>query len=344
MARPKKPHQPHQGKGGGSRDERRSAQRITRNNVPARGAPKHDRANQEGSKRDGLKKDRPQHDRPHHDRPHHDRPKHAGDKHDRARRDERPAPAPAPATARLQRGDYWLFGHHAVLAALSNPARQLKRLLLAEPPDAELGRRVATLRLPLGPEVVGRAVLDDLVPGQVHQGIALSVSPLPQIGLAGFLAELMDRPAVVIALDHVTDPHNVGAILRSAAAFGAAAVIATSDHAPDESGILAKAASGALEVVPYLIEINLARALDQLKAADFWCFGLDQEGKQILRAKDAARRTCLVLGAEGTGLRRLTRERCDLLVRLPTRPPIAALNVSNAAAVGLYELLGRGEG
>jgi len=242
---------------------------------------------------------------------------------------------------RLQGGDYWLFGRHPVLSALSNPARTLKRLLLAEPPDAELGRRVATLRLPLGPEVVGRAVLDDLLPGMVHQGLALSVSPLPQVGLPGLLAELMDRPAVVIALDHVTDPHNVGAILRSAAAFGAAAVIATSDHAPAESGLLAKSASGALEVVPYLVETNLARALDQLKAANFWCFGLAEDGAKALRAKDAARRTCVVLGAEGQGLRRLTRERCDLLVRLPTRPPITALNVSNAAAVALYELLGR---
>ena len=254
------------------------------------------------------------------------------------RRSPASGPAPKSPPPRLSGSDYWLFGRHAVLAALHNPARRLKRLLLAEPADPDLAPLVATLGM--GPEVVGRTLLDELLPGQVHQGIALSVSPLPQIGLAGFVAELMDRPAVVVALDHVTDPHNVGAILRSAAAFGAAAVIATSDHAPPEGGLVAKAASGALEVVPYLTEINLARALDQMKAAGFWCFGLDETGTQLLQAKDAAPRTCLVLGAEGSGLRRLTRERCDLLVRLPTRPPIAALNVSNAAAVALYELLG----
>jgi 23S rRNA (guanosine2251-2'-O)-methyltransferase len=307
MARSRKPQPPRKGKGGAPREERRSAQRITRNITSAKGSR-------------------------------HPHPKEPI----QTPRQSSPAPANAAAAPlRLQRGDYWLFGRHPVLAALGNPARELKRLLLAETPDAELARHAATLRLPLGPEVVGRAALDDLLPGTVHQGLALSVSPIPQIGLAGFLAELMDRPAVVVALDHVTDPHNVGAILRSAAAFGAAAVIATSDHAPDEGGLLAKAASGALEVVPYLMEVNLARALDQLKAAGFWCFGLGEEGEKVLRAKDAAPRTCLVLGAEGSGLRRLTRERCDLLVRLPTRPPISALNVSNAAAVALYELLGQ---
>ena len=326
MARPRKPQQPRKGKGGAPRDERRSAQRITRNIDSSREQPK---------------PSRPEHPKP--ARP--ERPERSRPEHSKPFRPERPERSrPTAPSQRLQGGDYWLFGHHPVLAALGNPARQPKRLLLAEPPDAELAQRVATLRPPLGPEVVGRAVLDDLLPGMVHQGLALSVSPLPQIGLAGFLAELMDRPAVVVALDHVTDPHNVGAILRSAAAFGAAAVIATSDHAPDEGGLLAKAASGALEVVPYLTETNLARALEQLKAANFWCFGLAEDGEKLLRAKDAAPRTCLVLGAEGSGLRRLTRERCDLLVRLPTRPPIAALNVSNAAAVGLYELLGRDGG
>lgn len=240
-------------------------------------------------------------------------------------------------------GDYWLFGRHAVEAALANPSRRLKRLLLADTPDEELSRRLATLRLPLGPEVVGRAALEQVLPpGAVHQGLALRVEPLFQPSLHGFLAELRDRPAVVVALDHVTDPHNAGAILRSAAAFGAGAVLVTSDHAPPEGGTLAKAASGGLEVVPYIRETNLVRSLELMKQDGFWCYGLDEAGERLLSAAEAGARSVVVLGAEGEGLRRLTRQHCDLLVRLPTRPPIAALNVSNAAAVALYELLGRG--
>jgi len=271
---------------------------------------------------------------------------------DRPSQPVRPAPArgqadaestPHRRAAKSEGADYWLYGRHAVEAALANPGRNLRRLLLAESPDEALARKLATLRLPLGPEVVGRTALEGtLPPGAVHQGLALRVEPLFQPSLPVFLGELRDRPAVVVALDHVTDPQNVGAILRSAAAFGAAAVLATTDHAPPEGGALAKAASGGLEVVPYLRETNLARALELLKQAGFWCFGLDEAGQGLLSASEAGARSCLVLGAEGEGLRRLTRERCDRLVRLPTRPPIAALNVSNAAAVALYELLGRG--
>lgn len=239
-------------------------------------------------------------------------------------------------------GTYWLYGRHAVIAALANPARRLERLLLAESPDPDMTRRIATLRLPLGPEVVGRAAIEALLPpAAVHQGLALKVRPLAQEGLAGLLESLGERAAVVVALDHVTDPQNVGAILRSAAAFGAAAVLTTQDHAPPEGATMAKAASGGLEVCPYLRETNLARALDQLKEAGFWVYGLDEAGEAPLTAGEAAARSVVVLGAEGEGLRRLTRERCDRLFRLPTRPPIAALNVSNAAAVALYELLAR---
>lgn len=252
---------------------------------------------------------------------------------------ESAAPRRGAKSAKSEGADYWLYGRHAVGAALANPARSLRRLLLAEPqgwlPEG----------LPLDAEVVGRAGIEQaLPPGAVHQGVALKVAPLFQPSLPVFLEELRDRPGVILALDHVTDPHNVGAILRSAAAFGAAAVLATADHAPAESGLLAKTASGGLEILPYIRETNLARALEQLKADGFWCFGLDEAGEGLLNAAEAAARTCLVLGAEGEGLRRLTRERCDRLVRLPTRPPIAALNVSNAAAVGLYELLGRPAG
>ncbi len=141
----------------------------------------------------------------------------------------------------------------------------------------------------------------------------------------------------------MTDPQNVGAVLRAAAAFGAAAVVTTKANAPAESGALAKAASGALEHVPYLQIPNLARALAELQDAGFFCLGLAGEAEATLAIAAGAERLAVVLGAEGAGLRRLTRERCDALVRLPTRGPIADLNVAAAAAVALYELLGRGE-
>lgn len=247
-------------------------------------------------------------------------------------------------------GDIWLYGGHAVLAALANPRRRAMRLLATAESAARHGPRLESLlgNRPDGPrpEIVGREDLAELLPeGAVHQGLALRAAPLPQPDLPDFLAGL--PPAgpgaalVVVALDQITDPQNVGAILRSAAAFGAVAVIATRRHAAPESGALAKAASGALDHLAYLQVVNLARALDQLKAAGFWILGLAADAPAAIAAAEAGGRVVLALGAEGPGLRRLTRERCDLLVRLPTTGPIGQLNVSNAAAVALYELLGR---
>ncbi len=217
------------------------------------------------------------------------------------------------------------------------------------------GQRLREERHPqhgaLATRTVQRREIDALLPeGAVHQGLALSTKALDQPFIEDLLAPPAteanrDSPAerrVVVLLDQVTDPHNVGAVLRSAAAFGALAVVALDKGAPEESGTLAKAASGALEAVPYISVINLARTLDGLKEAGFWCLGLAGEATQSLASSNPGAAVALVLGAEGSGLRRLTRERCDLLVKLPTRPPIQSLNVSNAAAVALYELLGRG--
>jgi 23S rRNA (guanosine2251-2'-O)-methyltransferase len=190
--------------------------------------------------------------------------------------------------------------------------------------------------------VLDRAALNLLLPaGAVHQGWALDAEPLPAPDLDAVLHSATvetGRRAVVVVLDRVSDPHNVGAILRSAAAFGAGAVIVAEHGAPAVSGVLAKAASGALERVPLVRAVNLSRTLDRLKAAGFWCCGLDEQAETPLAKLDLGPRVALVLGAEGGGLRRLIREECDYLARLPTRPEQPSLNVSNAAAIALYEL------
>jgi 23S rRNA (guanosine2251-2'-O)-methyltransferase len=229
-------------------------------------------------------------------------------------------------------GGYWLYGAHAVEAALSNPARKTRRLLLT----AEAAKAHPQWR----GEIVDRAEIDrHLPPGSVHQGVGLLVDPLADTTLEQVARDGQQRErATIIVLDQVTDPHNVGAILRSAAAFGAMAVVAPDRNAPDETGTLAKAASGALERVPLVRVTNLVRALETLKSHGFWVAGMAGEAKDTLAGAKLSGRVVIVLGAEGDGLRRLTREHCDLLVRLPMTGDMESLNVSNAAAVALYEL------
>lgn len=231
-------------------------------------------------------------------------------------------------------GDRWLYGHHAVAAAANNPARRLERLLAT----ANAAERLKGDCPRAAPEIVERAAIEAVLPpGAVHQGLALLASP-PAVPSLEELLDGLSGDTLLVVLDQVTDPQNVGAILRSSAAFGVRAVLAPGRHAPPVTGALAKAASGALEHVP-LIEVgNLDRALQKLKQAGFWCLGLDAAADRSIADAKLDRRLALVMGAEGSGLRRLTAERCDLLVRLPTRGPIATLNVSNAAAVALYEL------
>lgn len=284
----------------------------------------------------------------------------------------RPAPARAGRTdgaggtgGGRQGQALWLYGAHAVLAACANPERRLHRLLAtaeaaqrhaaalaAIPGHPHPDRQHADRQHPdrPSPEIVAREEIERLLPpGAVHQGLAALAAPLPDRDLDEILRarerpENVEQPAkrvVLVVLDRVTDPQNVGAVLRSAAAFGAAAVIVPRHHAAPESGALAKAASGALEHVPYVVAGNLARTLIRLKQAGFWILGLAGEATEDLAATDPGGPLVLVLGAEGAGLRRLTRETCDLLARLPTAGPVASLNVSNAAAVALYEVLGR---
>ncbi len=252
------------------------------------------------------------------------------------RRPPRPE-APAPTAPNAQAGGAWLHGLHAVAAALANPARRLKRLLLTEEAEAELRRRLPPPWRIAAERTDKARFATFLPPDTVHQGAALLAEPLPDLPLERALEQGGSGP--VLVLDQVTDPRNVGAILRSAAAFGASAVIMQDRHAPPETGALARAASGALEVVPVVRVVNLARALEVLKREGCWVVGLDAAAPVTLaQAGLQGRRVALVLGAEGEGMRRLTRENCDELARLPISPAMESLNVSAAAAVALYEL------
>jgi 23S rRNA (guanosine2251-2'-O)-methyltransferase len=223
------------------------------------------------------------------------------------------------------------WGKHAVAAALDNPDRRVLKAWTTR-------EAAGFMQFPSGLPVVFAEAPDlgRMVPADApHQGVAIEVEPLEDIWLGDVLAEAPDQ-AVVLVLDQVTDPHNVGAILRSAAAFGAVAIVTQDRHSPPEGGALAKAASGALERVPWVRVVNLARALDEMAEAGFWRIGLAGEAATDLKEALGPKRVALVLGAEGAGLRANVREHCDALARLPIRDSMESLNVSNAAAVALY--------
>ena len=227
----------------------------------------------------------------------------------------------------------WLYGRHPVLAALANPERRIERLIATK----DVAERHAAAFAGKSIQIFARDEMAQRLPaGAVHQGLAALVAPLEDAMLEDVLARCGDN-ALVLALDQVTDPHNVGAILRSAAAFGAAGLVVTERHAPADTGVLAKAASGGLEIVPLVRAVNLARTLEQLKDAGFWLYGLDERGDAAIGTLDLKGRVCIVLGAEGEGLRRLTAEKCDRLVTIPTNAALASLNVSNAASIALYQ-------
>ncbi len=232
-------------------------------------------------------------------------------------------------------GETIIYGWHSALAALKNPDRRIRRVLLTDNARARLG----DAGLPAGvlgdlPAPVKAAEIDSVTgPDAVHQGIALVADPLSDASLEGITGG-----DLIIVLDQVTDPQNVGAVLRSAAAFACGGLVMTGRHGPPETGALAKAASGGLDLVPLVRVPNLARALGELKDHGFRIVGLDSEFAEPIERLPAADKTALVLGAEGKGLRRLTREACDHLVRLDMPGAIRSLNVSNAAAVALYAL------
>ncbi|MCE0504300.1 23S rRNA (guanosine(2251)-2'-O)-methyltransferase RlmB [Roseivivax sp. GX 12232] len=232
----------------------------------------------------------------------------------------------------------WLFGLHAVRDALENPAREKLRLVLT--PNAAEKLKEALAQAGIEPEISDpRKFAAPLDPGSVHQGAALEVKPLDWGPLVEVAQGDGTRPPRVVLLDRVTDPHNVGAILRSAEVFGARAVIGTKHHSAPETGALAKTASGALERQPYLREVNLARAMEQLKDMGYLVLGLDGTAEvslEVALEEAGDRAVALVLGAEGPGLRPKTRETCDALVRIDFAGGFGSLNVSNAAAVALY--------
>ena len=224
-----------------------------------------------------------------------------------------------------------LWGRHAVAAALDNPRRSVVKAWATR--DA-----AEFMQFPQEVPVTMADIADlgRLVPSDApHQGVVVEVEPLEDVWLDEILADAGDD-AVLLVLDQVTDPHNVGAILRSAAAFGAIGIVTQDRHSPPESGALAKAASGALETVKWVRAVNLARALEDIAEAGFWRIGLTGDAEMDLKEALGPKRVALVLGAEGPGLRPNTREHCDALARLPITGAVESLNVSNAAAVALY--------
>lgn len=228
-----------------------------------------------------------------------------------------------------------LYGWHAVHEALANPVRQFKSLLVTE----NAARRLAEVfhNLPIEPTIVRPSEIDRRVSADaVHQGLLLYAESLPALTVEDLASE-----SLILVLDQITDPHNVGAIIRTACAFGVDAILTTARHSPAATGVLAKAASGGLEHVPFVVVRNLAGALQTLVERGYQCIGLDSEGSQSLASVSVRRPLALVLGAEGKGLRQLTRERCTVLARLDVTGPIKSLNVSNAAAISLYDVTSR---
>jgi 23S rRNA (guanosine2251-2'-O)-methyltransferase len=224
-----------------------------------------------------------------------------------------------------------LWGKHAVAAALDNPRRKVLRAWATR-------EAAAYMQFPNDlPVTLAEAPdLGRLVPSDApHQGVVIEVEPLEEVWLDELIPNAPEK-SILLVLDQVTDPHNVGAILRSAAAFGAIGIVTQDRHSPPESGALAKAASGALERVPWVRVVNLARALEEIGEAGFWRIGLAGDSPTMLNEALGPSRIALVLGAEGAGLRPNTREHCDALARLPITDAVESLNVSNAAAVALY--------
>ena len=238
---------------------------------------------------------------------------------------------PKPSSGR----SYWLYGFHAARAALGNPARQVTRALLADTASAKFRPLLGEIPTEIcNPQKIAQVLPKDAV----HQGVALLCEPLPERDLDEVIEASPAGSRRFAVLDQITDPHNEGAILRSAAAFGFSGVVVQARHSAPESGVLAKAASGALDQIPRIAVVNIARALEDMARFGIWRVALAADGSEDIRAALNGSDVAIVLGAEGSGVRRLVRERCDTSAHIPMQGMIESLNVSNAAAIAFYEI------
>ncbi len=236
--------------------------------------------------------------------------------------------------SKTENNTLYLYGKHPVTLALTNPHRRILEIYHVKGALDEL-----SISSEIPTHLVPRERLDALVGrNAVHQGIVAKCTPLCPLTLEDLINKTVSQQkALIVALDQVTDPHNIGAILRSATAFFATAVIVPETGTPDETGVLAKSASGALELIPYIRVKNLARSLDILKKNGFWCIGLDGYASHSIYETKLPDKCVIIMGSEGDGLRRLTAEKCDDTVKLPMDTRVESLNVSNACAITLYE-------
>lgn len=243
---------------------------------------------------------------------------------------------PQGKASRAEGSDQWLWGLHSVAAALGNPERTHSQFLATAKAAAALKEQLG--KFDIQPQIVEIRAIEQIAGRDaVHQGVALRTSVLPVLEVE----DIMASGKTLMLLDQVTDPQNVGAIMRSCAAFDVGGLILQDRHAPSITGVLAKAASGAVETVPMVHVTNLTRALETLKAAGYWSVGLAGEATNVLGEADLPSPLVIVMGAEGAGLRRLTRDYCDLLIRIPMTPEMESLNVSAAAAVTLFTAYSR---
>ncbi|OJV45068.1 MAG: 23S rRNA (guanosine(2251)-2'-O)-methyltransferase RlmB [Alphaproteobacteria bacterium 43-37] len=232
---------------------------------------------------------------------------------------------------------YWLYGIHAVKAAALNPKRVIQRIVTLDDKLLPQALPATSRTLKARVEVVDKGFFQKTF-GQniVHQNIAAWVEPLPALHLEDLCMKATPKQTVAV-LDQVTDPHNIGAILRSAAAFNISALVLTHNHSPQQFGTIAKAASGAFELIPLVFVTNLARSMETLKKSGFWCIGMDGTGKQFITDIKGYDKKAIVLGSEGQGMRRLTASHCDIIAKIPTSENFSTLNVSTAAAITFYE-------
>lgn len=235
---------------------------------------------------------------------------------------------------------YWLYGKHPVIAALNNPKRKIFKIIAAgnEILSSEMTDLLKNRSIPL--EIMVKHEFDSFLPKDaLHQGLCAQVAFLDNCPLEKIIANHQTKHLLI--LDQVTDPHNIGAIMRTSAAFDVSAVIIPEKNSCPETGVLAKSASGALDLIPIVRVVNLVSAIKLLKKNNFWIIGLDAYSEKELSQIEIPSKTVLVLGSEGSGLRRLTLENCDFTAKLPISKQIESLNVSNAAAIALYEIAAR---